>query len=134
MTQKLVGMHDKFGSLYQPIPIFDIPYAAMKMIVYEAVLPPVMLGVILVFCCICNFFGRAVDNSDTLPYAMHRNTEQSANKNIDGRLFSSFLSSFNGSVCAGLGPCFYYCALHSFVFHLCFCSFSFCFFFVSVPF
>ena len=44
MTQKLVGMHDKFGSLYQPIPIFDIPYAAMKMIVYEAVLPPVMLG------------------------------------------------------------------------------------------
>ncbi len=44
MTQKLVEMHDMFGSLYQPIPIFDIPCAAMNRIVHEAVLPPVMLG------------------------------------------------------------------------------------------
>ena len=44
MTQKLVEMHDMFGSLFQPIPIFDIPYAVMNRKVYEAVLPPVMLG------------------------------------------------------------------------------------------
>jgi hypothetical protein len=44
MTQKLVEMHDMFGSLFQPIPIFDIPYAVMNRIIYEAVLPPVMLG------------------------------------------------------------------------------------------
>ncbi len=44
MTQKLVEMHGMFGSLYQPIPIFDIPYAVMNRIVYEGGLPPVMLG------------------------------------------------------------------------------------------
>jgi hypothetical protein len=44
MTQTLVEMHDMFGSLFQPIPIFDIPYAVMTRKVYEAVLPPVMLG------------------------------------------------------------------------------------------
>ena len=44
MIRKLVEMHDMFGSLYPPIPIFDIPYAVMNRIVYEVGLLPVELG------------------------------------------------------------------------------------------
>ena len=55
-------MHDMFGSLYQPIPIFDIPYAVMNRIVYEGALPPVLLGVwsSLLFVVSCYFWESGV--------------------------------------------------------------------------
>ena len=59
MTQKLVEMHDMFGSLYQPIPIFDIPCAVINRIIYEGGLPPVKLGGLSsLFFVSCYFLGE----------------------------------------------------------------------------
>ena len=81
-----------FGSLVRPIPIFDIPCAAMNRIVYEGGPPPVMLGgwsfLFLLYLVI--FLGeRCGDFINQIRYFYsHRNTEQPAkNKTNDRRLF-----------------------------------------------
>ena len=103
MTQKLVEMQEMFGSLFQPIPIFDIAYAVTNMIVYEGGLPPVKLGGwSSLFLFLLLFFGRAVDNSDTLLIARNLQT-----KILMEDYFPD--SSFDRPTdqgCAGLGPCF----------------------------
>ena len=96
-----------FGSLFQPIPILDIPYAVMNRKVYEGVLPPVMLGgwsslFLLRLVVIFWESGRWIIPTCTET----QNNQQTKIMAEDYFPVSCDRSTDQG--CAGLGPCFYY--------------------------